>query len=157
LLIPGYPQVLGQIGDVEPSEGGGDIDIDNEYESRNGKLSAKSYITSRSYPLASSPRSLKGTGYGTEKGRPLNSNRASWKAKSIRSEGSTSVQSTIIDKIEKTLNFYPHFLQYSSRYSPLGALEEDIPNTLKPNILPSPTRGSMRGFVIYVIEWQHNN
>ena len=36
-----------------------------------------------------------------------------------------------------------HSLQYSSRYSPLGALDEDIPNTLKPNILPSSTRGSM--------------
>jgi hypothetical protein len=40
------------------------------------------------HPLASSPNNLNGTGYGIENGSPLNSNLASWKAKSIRSDGS---------------------------------------------------------------------
>jgi hypothetical protein len=38
-------------------------------------------------PLASSPRSLKGTGYGTVNLVPLISSRASWKEKSMRSSG----------------------------------------------------------------------
>ena len=105
---PCDPQLLGQIGDIEPPVGCGDIG--NKSESDTGTLQVRAEMTisngRRAHPFASSPSSLKGTGYGTEKGRPLNSNLASWKAKSIRSEGSTNFSDIVLVRLSKKLDCF---------------------------------------------------
>lgn len=79
-------------------------------ESDTGTLQFRAEMTisngRRAHPFASSPSSLKGTGYGTEKGRPLNSNLASWKAKSIRSEGSMNFSDTVLVRLGKKLDCF---------------------------------------------------
>ena len=73
------------------SQGGGDILIMLLYLDM--RRDSETYVTSIQ-PLASSPRSVNGTGYGMNaprKGALRHSNRASLKAKSILSSGSASI------------------------------------------------------------------